>query len=57
MKLDKIEIARRQLGTALALFLDDADPVFRPYARMRWLRDRGASDAQGRRKTVQYVKS
>jgi hypothetical protein len=27
MKLDKIEIARRQLGTALALFLDDADPV------------------------------
>jgi hypothetical protein len=27
MKLDKTEIARRQLGTALALFLDDADPV------------------------------
>jgi hypothetical protein len=27
MKLDKIEIARRQLGTALALFLQDADPV------------------------------
>ena len=27
MKLDKIEIARRQLGTALALFLQDSDPV------------------------------
>lgn len=25
--LDKIEVARRQLGTALALFLDDLDPV------------------------------
>ena len=27
MKLDKTEIARRQLGTALALFLEDNDPV------------------------------
>jgi hypothetical protein len=27
MKLDKTEIARRQLGTALALFLEDSDPV------------------------------
>jgi len=27
MKLDKTEIARRQLGTALALFLQDWDPV------------------------------
>jgi hypothetical protein len=27
MKLDKTEIARRQLGTALALFLQDSDPV------------------------------
>ena len=27
MKLDKVEIARRQLGTALALFLEDSDPV------------------------------
>jgi hypothetical protein len=27
MKLDKTEVARRQLGTALALFLQDADPV------------------------------
>jgi hypothetical protein len=27
MKLDKTEIARRQLGTALALFLQDCDPV------------------------------
>lgn len=27
MKLDKAEVARRQLGTALALFLDDLDPV------------------------------
>jgi hypothetical protein len=27
MKLDKTEIARRQLGTALALFLEDTDPV------------------------------
>jgi hypothetical protein len=27
MKLDKTQIARRQLGTSLALFLDDADPV------------------------------
>jgi hypothetical protein len=25
--LDKVEVARRQLGTALALFLDDLDPV------------------------------
>jgi hypothetical protein len=25
--MDKLEIARRQLGTALALFLDDLDPV------------------------------
>jgi hypothetical protein len=27
MKLDKTEIARRQLGTALALFIEDRDPV------------------------------
>jgi hypothetical protein len=27
MKLDKTEIARRQLGTALAMFLEDSDPV------------------------------
>jgi len=27
MKLDKTEIARRQLGTALAKFLEDSDPV------------------------------
>jgi hypothetical protein len=27
MKLDKTEIARRQLGTALALFIEDSDPV------------------------------
>ena len=27
MKLDKTEIARRQLGAALALFLEDSDPV------------------------------
>jgi hypothetical protein len=27
MSLDKEQIARRQLGTALALFLDDTDPV------------------------------
>jgi hypothetical protein len=27
MKLDKTQIARRQLGTALALFIDDLDPV------------------------------
>jgi hypothetical protein len=27
MKLTKIQVARRQLGTALALFLDDLDPV------------------------------
>ena len=27
MKLDKTEISRRQLGTALALFLEDSDPV------------------------------
>src|SRR5262245_48778562 len=27
MKLDKTEIARRQLGTALTLFLQDSDPV------------------------------
>jgi hypothetical protein len=27
MKPDKTEIARRQLGTALALFLEDSDPV------------------------------
>jgi hypothetical protein len=27
MKLDKTEIARRQLGSALALFLEDSDPV------------------------------
>jgi hypothetical protein len=27
MKLDKTEIARRQLGTALALFLQESDPV------------------------------
>src|SRR5262245_14136594 len=27
MKLDKTEIARRQLGTALMLFLEDSDPV------------------------------
>jgi hypothetical protein len=27
MNLDKTQIARRQLGTSLALFLDDADPV------------------------------
>jgi hypothetical protein len=27
MKGDKADIARRQLGTALALFLDDADSV------------------------------
>jgi hypothetical protein len=27
MALDRIQIARRQLGTALSLFLDDADPV------------------------------
>jgi hypothetical protein len=27
MSLDKIQVARRQLGTALALFLDDVDPV------------------------------
>ena len=27
MPLTKLEIARRQLGTALQLFLDDADPV------------------------------
>ena len=27
MKLDKAKVARRQLGTALALFIDDLDPV------------------------------
>ena len=27
MKLDKTQVARRHLGTALALFLDDRDPV------------------------------
>ena len=27
MTISKAEIARRQLGTALALFIDDADPV------------------------------
>jgi hypothetical protein len=27
MKLDKAQIARRQLGTALALFIEDLDPV------------------------------
>ena len=27
MKLDKAQVARRQLGTALALFIDDLDPV------------------------------
>ena len=27
MKLDKTKVARRQLGTALALFIDDLDPV------------------------------
>ena len=27
LRLDKIQIARRQLGTALALFIDDRDPV------------------------------
>ena len=27
MKLDKAEVARRQLGAALALFIDDLDPV------------------------------
>jgi hypothetical protein len=27
MKPDKTEIARRQLGTALALFIEDRDPV------------------------------
>lgn len=27
MNLDKNEVARRQLGTALALFIEDFDPV------------------------------
>ena len=27
MDLDKAQVARRQLGTALALFIDDLDPV------------------------------
>jgi len=27
MKLDKTEVARRQLGTALALFIEDLDPI------------------------------
>jgi hypothetical protein len=27
MPLDKLEVVRRQLGTALALFLNDHDPV------------------------------
>ena len=27
MNLDKTQVARRHLGTALALFLDDLDPV------------------------------
>jgi hypothetical protein len=27
MTLDKIHVARRQLGVALALFLEDLDPI------------------------------
>jgi hypothetical protein len=27
MPLDKIQVARRQLGTALALFIEDLDPI------------------------------
>jgi len=27
MKLDRVQVARRQLGTALELFIDDLDPV------------------------------
>jgi predicted HD phosphohydrolase len=27
MPLDKIQVARRQLGTAVALFIEDLDPI------------------------------